>query len=73
MKTVIVQNKAIKALMMIYTKYKGDCVICMCSPAQAAVLPIMINDREKQAKLSQALQMVCEGIAVRVRDCVTFR
>jgi succinylarginine dihydrolase len=45
----------------------------MCSPDQVAVLQTMINDREKHAKHSQALHAVCEGIAVHVRNCGTFR
>ena len=67
MKTVGVLNTAIKVLMMIYTTYKGVCVICICSLDQVAVLQTVINDREKQAKHSQALHAVYKGTAVRGR------
>ena len=65
MNAVGVLNTAVKALMMIYTTYKGVCVICICSPDQVAVLQTVINDREKHAKHSQALHAVCKGVAVR--------
>jgi hypothetical protein len=68
MRTAGVLNKAVKALMMIYTTYKVDCVICICSSDQVAVLQTVINDREKHAKHSQALDAVCKGIAVRGRN-----
>jgi len=64
MKTVGVRNTAIKALMMIYTTYKGGCLICICSPDQVAVLQTVINGHEKHAKHSQTLHAVCKGIAV---------
>lgn len=50
---------------MVYVKYKEDSVICICSPDQVAVLQIMINDREKLAKHSQALHTAYAGLVVR--------